>query len=68
MRHAIAFVAAVAAGALLPAVALACPVCFSGTEENRTAYFLTFVLLTVLPLLSVGAVVCFIARRYRQAE
>lgn len=54
--------------ALLPALAHACPVCFSANEENREAYLLTFVLLTVLPLLSIGALGWWLARRIRRAE
>jgi len=53
---------------LAPALAYACPVCFSGNEENRTAYFVTFVLLTVLPLLSIGGIVYWLVRRIRRAE
>jgi hypothetical protein len=52
----------------VPAVAHACPVCFTGTEENRAAYFLTFVLLTSLPLACIGGLVWWVRKRFREAE
>ena len=62
--------ASLALGALLvaltPALAFACPVCFSANEANRLAYTTTFVFLTVLPLISVGAIVWWIRKRIRE--
>lgn len=55
-----------AAIALWAGPALACPVCFSGVEENREAFFWTFVLLTTLPLLTIGGVVWWLFRRAAQ--
>lgn len=46
---------------------LLCPTCFAGTE-NSMAYFVTFVLLTVLPLLSMGALLYWLVRRIKRAE
>lgn len=60
-------VTAFAVVVFLPALARACPVCFTGTE-NREEYFVTFVLLTVLPLLSVGGILYWIIRRVRQGD
>lgn len=50
-----------------PLSVLLCPTCFAGTE-NSMAYFVTFVLLTVLPLLSMGAVLFWLIRRIKRAE
>ena len=65
MRHLVPWI--VLALALFAAnVARACPVCFSGTEENREAFFWTFVLLTTLPLATMGGIVWFLFRRAEQ--
>ena len=61
------FVNVVALALALPSVAYACPVCFSGTE-NRDAFFWTFVLLTVLPLLAMGTLVWSLRKRYRRVD
>jgi len=45
-------------------IAHACPVCFSGNTRNRTAYFVTFVILSILPLASIGGIVFWLKRRY----
>ena len=68
MRSALALVVLVTLLALMPAVAHACPSCFSGTEEGREAFFHTFLLLTTLPLLAVGGVIYWLIRRARQLE
>ena len=52
---------------LLPAVALACPVCFSATEANRGAYLGTTVFLSLLPLAVIGSVLVFLRVRSKQA-
>lgn len=65
-RRALALVAFAVVGAV-PALARACPVCFTGTE-NREEYFVTFVLLTVLPLLSIGGILYWVIRRVRQGD
>jgi hypothetical protein len=54
--------------ALSPGIALACPVCFSGNEANRTAYFLTFLLLTSLPLALIGGLVWYLRKRARELD
>jgi hypothetical protein len=51
----------------VPSIALACPTCFAGVE-NRSQYFLTFVLMTVLPLGSVAAIVLWLRHKFREAR
>lgn len=68
MRSALVLVATIVLLALIPSVAFACPSCFSGTEEGREAFFHTFLLLTTLPLLTVGGVIYWLVRRSRQLE
>ncbi len=41
-------------GTLLPAIATACPMCFSGNPRIRAAFFSTTVLLSLLPLGMIG--------------
>lgn len=53
---------------LAPDAALACPVCFSGREENRLAFILTTVFLTVLPLATIGGAVLWLRARWRELE
>jgi hypothetical protein len=52
----------------LPEVAYACPGCLSGTEANRIAYIVTFVILTVLPLACVGGVIYWYVKKVVAAE
>jgi hypothetical protein len=58
------FVGVVAA----PAVAFACPVCFSGEDEARHAYVEAALLMTILPLATIGGFVWWIRRRIRAHE
>jgi high-affinity Fe2+/Pb2+ permease len=52
-----------------PALALACPVCFSAKNEGaRIAFLATTVFLTALPLLLIGGVITWLARRAAQAD
>ena len=63
--------AAVVAGGLLlaPRLADACSVCTAGTEdENRLAFLLTTVFLSVLPLAAIGGGVFWLVRRARALE
>lgn len=46
---------------------LLCPTCFAGIE-NGTEYFITFVLLTVLPLATMGTILWWLVRRIRRAD
>lgn len=48
-----------------PRLSLACAVCGFGREENRMAFLLTTVVLSVLPLMSIGGVVFWIWRQAR---
>ncbi len=53
---------------LSPAVALSCPVCFSGSSERvLESYVLTAGLLTMLPLLIVAAFAVWLHRRFKAA-
>ena len=54
--------------ALVPEIASACPVCFSGTEETRFAFLLTTIFLTLLPLLLVGSLVWWLRRRVLEVQ
>ena len=51
---------------LLPGVAEACSVCFSATEQSRTAFIVTTVFLSVLPLAMVGGGVVWLRLRIRR--
>lgn len=52
-----------------PRVAEACAVCFSGgSEETRTAFILTTIFLTALPLLLIGGLVVWFWVRIRRLE
>src|SRR5262249_30228906 len=53
---------------LWPALALACPACFTGSDRSRQAYVIAAVLMTVLPFLSIGGVVLWIAVQARKAR
>lgn len=53
---------------LLPEAAAACPVCFSGTEENRLAFLGTTVLLSLLPLGMVAGAGLWIRKRAREQD
>jgi hypothetical protein len=53
----------------LPGVALACPVCFAAKDEaNRVAFLITTVLLTALPVIMIGGVIVWLARRAREMD
>ena len=63
------------AGALLallvlaPRIVLACPVCMGGRDDaTRTAFLLTTLFLTVLPLALIGGVVWWLTRRAHTLE
>lgn len=59
-----AIAAAIVLGA--PRLAGACSVCMSGREdENRTAFILTTVFLSVLPLAMIGGLGWYLRRRSR---
>lgn len=57
------------AAMLLPAQALACPVCSAGRDDAaREAFFATTVFLSLLPLGMFGGIVYWLVRRARAAE
>lgn len=52
---------------LVPQLAAACAVCFTGrSDETRVAFLVTTGFLTVLPILMIGSVVWWLCRRARQ--
>jgi len=52
---------------LVPKLAAACAVCFTGrSDETRIAFLVTTGLLTALPILIVGSLVWWLCRRARQ--
>jgi hypothetical protein len=53
---------------LVPEGSQACSVCFSGTDENRTAFIVTTAFMTALPLILIGSVVWWLAQRVRRLE
>jgi len=49
---------------LVPKMAAACAVCFTGrADETRIAFLVTTVLLSALPILLIGSLVCWLRRR-----
>jgi hypothetical protein len=51
-----------------PTVAYACPVCFDANEANRTAFILTTVFLSFLPLAMVGGIAYWIRQLTRESD
>jgi hypothetical protein len=52
-----------------PEVVHACSVCFSGrSDAAREAFITTTVFLTLLPLVGIGGVVCWLTMRARKLE
>ena len=50
---------------LIPSIAKACAVCFSGKEETLEAFYLTTVLLTLLPIVMLALIGVWLYRKYR---
>ncbi len=48
---------------LSPEIAHACAVCASGTEESRTAFILTTIFLSLMPLVLIGSLIWWVRRR-----
>lgn len=63
-----AFVAMLVTVLALPAVAHACPVCFDANEANRTAFVVTTIFMTTLPLSMFGAIVVWLRGRARDHD
>ena len=54
--------------AVLPDVALACPVCFDGRDENRQAFLATTAFMSLLPLGMVAGAGLWIRKRTRELD
>jgi hypothetical protein len=63
-----ALVLASALLAVLPEVAMACPVCFSASDENREAFLATTAFLSLLPLGMVAGAGFWMRRRSREID
>jgi hypothetical protein len=50
-------------GLLAPAASDACPVCFSGSDRSRLAFFGTTILMSLLPLGLIGSGLWWLRRR-----
>ena len=48
---------------LAPQLSQACAVCFSSNDQNRLAFAVTTVFLTVLPLVMIGSFVLWLRQR-----
>lgn len=54
--------------ALLPDVALACPVCFDANDENRQAFLATTAFMSLLPLGMVAGAGLWLRKRHRELD
>jgi hypothetical protein len=52
----------------LGAPALACPVCGIGQDGATSAYLMTAVLMSTVPLIMAGAILYYLARRVNRAQ
>jgi lipopolysaccharide export LptBFGC system permease protein LptF len=52
---------------LIPRIAKACSVCFSGREESLEAYYLTTIFLTLLPLIMLASIGFWLYRQHQKA-
>ena len=68
MRPAWIAVLALLLVAVLPEVALACPVCFDARDENRQAFLATTAFLTLLPLGMVAGAGLWLRKRSREVD
>lgn len=50
---------------LLPAYALACPVCYTAREASRLAFLWTAIFLTLVPLGLIGGILYWLWRRIK---
>ena len=53
---------------LIPDIARACAVCFSGKEETLEAFYITTVLLTLLPIIMLVLIGIWLVRKYRNVS
>jgi hypothetical protein len=68
LRAAGAFVLAMTLLAVLPEAVMACPVCFSASDENREAFLVTTAFLSLLPLGMVAGTGLWMRRRSREID
>ncbi len=66
-RGALAALAALAVLAL-PAVGYACPVCFDANDTNRTAFLVTTIFMSTLPLSMIGGILFWVRERSRDGR
>ena len=52
---------------LIPRIAKACSVCFSGREESLEAYYITTIFLTLLPVVLLSSIGFWLYRQYSKA-
>ena len=52
---------------LIPGIAKACAVCFSGREESLEAFYLTTIFLTLLPLVMLASIGFWLFRQHQKA-
>ena len=52
---------------LIPGIAKACAVCFSGRGESLEAFYLTTIFLTLLPLVMLASIGFWIFRKHQKA-
>ena len=53
---------------IIPSIAKACAVCFSGKEETLEAFYITTVLLTLLPIIMLALIGIWLYRKYRKVS
>lgn len=54
---------------MMPRIAAACSVCTAGRdEENQTAFLLSTLFMSILPLAAIGSIIFFIYRRIQKVE
>ncbi len=53
----------------MPKMAMACSVCTAGRdEENQTAFLLSTLFMSLLPLVAIGSIIYFLYRRIQKVE
>ena len=50
----------------MPSLVQACAVCFSGKEETLKAFYITTILLSLLPILMLAFIGIWLYRKYRK--
>ena len=52
---------------LIPGIAKACAVCFSGRGESLEAFYITTIFLTLLPLVTLGSIGFWLFKQHQKA-